>query len=64
MVTSIQANLTFALSEQDTVGGRIQGQELIGKIGGGYKASLKAFWRNRTQAKMALLKDSRIRSLR
>ena len=43
----IQTGLAFALSEQDTVGGRIQGQELIGKISGGYKASLKAFWRNR-----------------
>ena len=43
----IQTGLAFALSEEDTVGGRIQGQELIGKISSGYGKSLRAFWRNR-----------------
>ena len=53
----IQTGLAFALSEQDTVGGRIQGQELIGKISGGYKASLKAFWRNRRGKEGATERD-------
>lgn len=53
----IQTGLAFALSEQDTVGGRIQGQELIGKISGGYKASLKAFWRNRRDKEGATERD-------
>lgn len=43
----IQTGLAFALSEEDTVGGRIQGQELIGKISSGYGKSLRAFWRSR-----------------
>jgi len=46
-IRDIQTGLAFALSEQDVVGGRIQGEELIGKITTGYKASLKAFWRSR-----------------
>ncbi len=46
-IRDVQTGLAFALSEQDVVGGRIQGEQLVGKISAGYLSSLKAFWRQR-----------------